>query len=1021
MLPSSLRRGQPLRRMKASLLQLGKYGGVWLLGMAICVRTALASCGYQIDVWQADDGLPQGTVTSIAQTPDGYLWLGTQNGLVRFDGARFKVFNANNTPAIKNNRVVQVFADHEGALWVGAEQGNVVRCANGRFTGLEMPGRGSTFNYARVFSDDASRSLWVVSCEWQLLQLGQGGFEVRSTNWNLSSLRPDAVASDLNGAVCVGTEKELAVMRGNAFQTLWSQTNEDNFQVDFLAGSREAGWWVAGNRRLRRFADGKFVVDLGAYSWTNQPVYCLYEDRRHRLWVATMGAGLFRYDPDGTVLHLTVSEGLPTDFVRCVTEDREGNIWAGTEGGGLCRLKPSIFENIGVRQGLASDQVMSVCESSNGDVWIGMNGSGIDRLRQGRVEHYNASRGLMNGHVWSMLQDRAGDIWAGTWGGLFKLDHDRFVNVSDGTLIGGVVLALYEDLEGKLWVGQQAYGTLPYIQNDQRQAINIPGTSANLDVRAMAEDAQGNLWVGTESEGLYRRQDGKWTHFGRLDGLENESIWSLHADSENALWIGTCGGLSRWHDGKMTTWTSKDGLVNDVICQILEDDHGNLWLGSYGGVFSVNKADLVRSAGQPDKFIHCIGYKRADGLPSIECEGGFQPAGYKSRDGRLWFPTIKGFAVVDPEHVVKNPVPPIVLIEDLLVDTQAVDAMSGPLVVPPGKNRLEFHYTATSLTAPEKVRFKYRLENSEKEWMDAGSRRIATYGRLAPGNYVFHVIACNNDEVWNEQGATLAITVLPFFWQTGWFLFLSVAVLVAATFVTVRFVVTRRLQLKLERLEHEQMVHRERARIAKDIHDDLGASVTEIAILSDLAQNPDLPAADARADLQKIVTKTKTLTQLLDEIVWAVNPQRDSLENFVSYTCSYAEDFLGVAKISCRLQLPPMVPDIALRTDVRHGLFLVVKEALNNVVKHAGASTVEIRMEAQPDEFVVSISDNGRGFTPPAFTTASPEGAGQKTKQAPGEGLGNMRARVESLGGRFEIFSRPGGGTQVRIKLPIKN
>jgi signal transduction histidine kinase len=245
--------------------------------------------------------------------------------------------------------------------------------------------------------------------------------------------------------------------------------------------------------------------------------------------------------------------------------------------------------------------------------------------------------------------------------------------------------------------------------------------------------------------------------------------------------------------------------------------------------------------------------------------------------------------------------------------------------------------------------------------------------------------------------------------------------LVAATFAIARFVVTRRLQLKLERLEHEQTVHRERARIAKDIHDDLGASVTEIAILSDLAQNPDLPVADARADLQKIVTKTKTLTQLLDEIVWAVNPQRDSLENFVSYTCSYAGDFLGVAKISCRLQLPPVVPDIALRTDVRHGLFLVVKEALNNVVKHSAASTVEIRMEVQLDEFLVSITDNGRGFTPPVVALACPGEARQKMNQIPGEGLGNMRMRVESVGGRFEIFSRPGVGTQVLVKLPIKD
>ena len=999
-------------------MRLQRLAILFGLGFLLCAGTALAASSYQIDVWQADDGLPQGTVTSIAQTPDGYLWFGTQNGLVRFDGVSFRVFDANNTPAIKNNRIVQVFVDRRGVLWIGAEQGNLIRYADGQFTMFAMPGRGSTFNYARAFCDDASATLWAVSCEWQLLHLGEFGFEVRSTNWNLSSLRPDAVASDLTGVICVGTEKELAVLHGTNFQTVWSQTNEENFQVDFLATSREAGWWVAGNGRLHRLVDGKFVEERGVYAWTNQPVYGLYEDRGKHLWVATMGAGLFRYDLDGNVLHWTMRDGLPTDFVRCVTEDREGNIWAGTEGGGLCRLKPSIFETIGVRQGLSSDQVMSVCETSNDDFWIGMNGSGIDRLDHGRAQHYGASRGLMNGHVWSIFQDRQGVIWAGTWGGLFKLEDGQFINVSDGVRIGGVVLSLFEDQENNLWVGQQAFGALAYIHGQEQSAITIPGTSANLDVRTMTEDHQGALWVGTENEGLFRRQEGKWTHFGKAEGLGNESIWSLHVDAENTLWIGTCGGLSCWRGGRLTTWTPANGLVNDVICQILEDDFGNLWLGSYGGVFCVKKSELERSADTRNKSIHCISYKKSDGLPSIECAGGFQPSGYKSHDGRLWFPTIKGFAVVNPAQVAKNPVPPGVLIEELLADGAAQTSRgAGPIQIAPGKGRLEFHYTATSLTAPEKVRLRYRLEGLEKEWVDAGSRRTATYSRLAPGDYVFHVIACNNDGVWNDTGAESAITVLPYFWQTGWFLSVSTVIVVAAIFITVRFVVTRRLNLKLERLEREQMVQHERARIAKDIHDDLGASLTEIAILSELAQNEAIPPADTRADLRKITTKAKTLTQLLDEIVWAVNPQRDTLENFVTYTCSYAGDFLSVAKIQCRLHLPPAVPEIELRTDVRHGLFLVVKEALNNIVKHAAATVVEIRMEVLPDEIEISVSDNGRGFSVPekvSGDTVRTDGAAPE-----GEGLGNMRLRIEGLGGRFYLSSNPGQGTQVRFSSPL--
>ncbi|MCC6822871.1 MAG: hypothetical protein IT579_19245, partial [Verrucomicrobia subdivision 3 bacterium] len=315
------------------------------LGVAmISARGLLASPGYQIDVWRADEGLPQGTVTSIAQTPDGYLWLGTQNGLVRFDGVRFQVFNEKNTPAINNNRIVQLFVDQQGTLWAGAERGSMVGVQNGAFVAYEMPGFGTTFNYARVFCDDAEGRLWVVSCEWQLMRLARGVRSVLSTNWGLSG--PTSVAGDRSGQVYIGTERELATTQNGRFQIAWSQADEKDFRVEFLAPSSAGGCWVSGNGRLRRFDAGQRAADLGVYAWTNSPIYGLHEDHQHRLWVATLGSGLFRYNPDGTVLHLTTKDGLPTDFVRCVKEDREGNIWAGTEGG-LMPVEAGDFRNAG--------------------------------------------------------------------------------------------------------------------------------------------------------------------------------------------------------------------------------------------------------------------------------------------------------------------------------------------------------------------------------------------------------------------------------------------------------------------------------------------------------------------------------------------------------------------------------------------------------------------------------------------------------------------------------------------------
>jgi len=999
----------------------------WPLILIVFVRDSTASPSYQLDVWQTDQGLPQSTVTSIVQTRDGYLWLGTQNGLVRFDGVNFKVFNENNTPAIKNNRFVQLFVDHQGTLWISGEQGELLCLRDGRFASFEMPGKGTPFNYAREICDDAEGHLWVVSCEWQLIRLGKDGFTVPSAKWGLKGVQPAALTSDQTGRVWVDTETELAVWQNGKFQTMWSATNEGNFHVD-LATSCTGGVWVAANGRLRKFESGHWVADLGVYAWTNSPIYDLYEDSHNQLWVATMGSGLFRYSPDGTVLHLTTKDGLPSDFVRCMTEDREGNMWVGMESGGLCRLRPATFQSLGVHQGLSSDQVTSVCESSNGSFWIAMDGEGLDYLlSNGRVEHYGSSQGLMNGHVWSVFQDSQGLVWAGTWDGLFRREDDGFVDLSDGVKIGRQIFAIYEDHQGGLWLGQQGFGALTRLHGDERTLIRIPGASSSLDLRVIVQDSAGSLWVGTENEGLYRWQNGQWTHLGKREGLASETVWSLRADDDGTLWIGTCGGgLSRWGNGKITTWTTKNGLINDVVCQILEDGEGNLWLGSYGGIFRVSKQQLALGNGN-NNVIQCVGYDKSDGLPSIECMGGFQPSGLRSRDARLWLPTVKGFAIVNPDKVPHNPLPPPVVIDGVVVDGTTLlpkgtavgaDTLHGDLKVPPGKQRLEFEYTALSLTDPQKVRFKYRLEGLETSWNEAGAKRTADYSYIPPRHYQFHVIACNNDGVWNNTGDTLDITVLPYFWQTQWFMALVVLTTLGSVAGSVRYAVRRKLQRRIDRIERERAIEVERGRIANDLHDDLGARLSEIVILSELAQNPDGSQDTVQADIRKVTDKARALTQSLDEIVWAVKPENDTLDHFVSYACYFVQNYLQLAKIRCRLAVPARLPDVPLTTDIRHNLLMTLKEALNNIVKHANASEVWIQIEVETTKLTITIKDNGKGFhlepIPDGYVGSTVE---SKNRGLRGNGLTIMNNRMQNISGRFNLQSQPDQGTIVELTI----
>jgi signal transduction histidine kinase len=390
-------------------------------------------------------------------------------------------------------------------------------------------------------------------------------------------------------------------------------------------------------------------------------------------------------------------------------------------------------------------------------------------------------------------------------------------------------------------------------------------------------------------------------------------------------------------------------------------------------------------------------------------------------------------AVVDPEKLVPNPVPPPVVIEELVVDGTThrsipandgdetpADAVKAILKVPPGKHRLEFHYAALSFTAPEEVRFKYRLEGLEKNWQEGLNARSVSYPQVPPGDYNFHVIACNNDGVWNESGASLAVMVLPYFWERTWFLTLTTFIVLGAVAGMARYIGWRKLQRRLERAERESAIAKERARIANDIHDDLGANLTEIVLLSELAQNTEAPAQEVQSDLSKITAKARDLTRLLDGIVWAVDPENDTLDNFVTYACNFAQDYLRLAKISCRLDIPDDLPHVALPTDLRHNLFMVFKETLHNVVKHSEASEVRIQFTHQPGTLQLVIRDNGKGFhQPPVLENTSMTASTAEDRDPNKSGLLNMRKRIEQFGGQFELSSQPQAGTEVKMTVNL--
>jgi signal transduction histidine kinase len=487
----------------------------------------------------------------------------------------------------------------------------------------------------------------------------------------------------------------------------------------------------------------------------------------------------------------------------------------------------------------------------------------------------------------------------------------------------------------------------------------------------------------------------------------------LKADDDGTLWIGTgSNGLVRYRNGRFAHVGVENGLPSNVVCHIAEDRSGFFWLSTHRGLVRIAREELDRCAnGTGSPTISLQAFDRDDGLPTIEFSAGLEAAGCQSPDGRMWFTSGKGVVEVDPARLHANPQPPPVIVENVQVDRQTQGLpKSGELRLRPDHERIEFQYTALSLTAPGKVRFKYRLDGIDKNWVDAGTKRIATYSRLPAGDYTFRVIACNNDGVWNAVGASLKCAVTPFFWQRWWFIAVVAIAVLGVVVWTVRHLTRRRMQRRLEALERQHAIERERARIARDIHDDIGATLTRITMLSqclprESAQN------GAAAVVEQIFDTARDATRALDEIVWAVNPRHDSLEGLVTYMGKFAQDYLAALNVRCRLELPVQLPDWPLTADVRHNLFLAFKEALNNTVKHAEASEVTIVLRVDDVGYTLEVRDNGRGLSADGTRSAS------RDRASSGNGLENLRRRLAAIGGSCEITSVPGRGTNVSFRV----
>ncbi len=953
---------------------------------------------YLLQAWQSEDGLPHQLVNSVLQDRQGYLWLATETALVRFDGVQFKEYSSPLIRNEKSSRIRTLVQEDASTLLIAPDIGGLVRLRDGKFTTHPATAMLPSQPIATLFAE-RSGAIWMGFLGGDIVRWENG----RTNSFaELDGLKGQwsSFAYDNSGELWIANSSFLGRFTNNTVIP-FAENIGDRLCI---ASRRAGGLWIASNERLCLLENGRISHLIESPPWAGAArVRSLLEDRSGNLWIGTSACGLFRFAA-GKLISVSTSHL----SINAVREDVEGNIWVATHGGGLNRLRPRIFDLYNSKKGLLDNISYSVFEDAGGRLWIGNCDGGLARLEEDeRFEILTQNPDWPPLRVFSISTDAKNNAWIGTRTGLYHWNTDASTpprQVEEEQIKD--VHVIFTARNGDAWIGADP-DVLGRFREGTFRRFNVEDGFSGNHVRAVAEDKSGDIWVGTDSGELFHFDGKKFQRFTTADGLPGSSVRVLLFDSEGVLWIGTSGsGLVVRLDGKFVRIDTDRGLPMNSIFQMLLDDRGRMWFGSPAGLFHVSREELLASARGQDEIVYASMFGRSDGLSSVSCLGGYQPVAWKSKQGQLWFATRQGLLKVDTaaEHI--NHRPPPVLLDQCLADDRVV-SLTKPLRIAPDVRKLEFRFSVLSYTAPEKVQVRHWLANFDSDWVEAGSARKVIYPKLPAGKYRLRVIASNNDGVWNDEGLELAFVVLPAWWQTATFRVTAILCFAVLIGLIVRYWSHRRLRLELTRLEQQQALEKERARIARDLHDDLGVSLTQIALLAEMSADDSVPSDRLKKNLGQVVSGARNLVRKLDGILWTVNPKNDSLDKLASYLCQFSQQFFRPTQICCRFDVAENIPAHPLSPDVRHDLFMVVKEAMNNVVKHSGASEVWLRLKASDGVFEAVIEDNGRGLSLDAVQNSDRNG------------VRNMRTRIEGVGGTFELQSESGRGTTIRVRFPF--
>jgi ligand-binding sensor domain-containing protein/signal transduction histidine kinase len=964
----------------------------WLLICAASCSAVRAGtlAGYTQHVWQASAGLPEQTVQAFAQTGDGYLWIGTTGGLVRFDGAHFTVFDRQNTPSLHENSVFCLMVSRDGALWIGTEGGGLTRFSQGQFRSWTTR-EGLSNDFVRSLAEDGLGTIWA-GTDNGLLRLDRDRFVRVDGVSGIPGLAVHSVYPDRAGRLWVGGSKLLCLQGANATEYTLSGEASQN-RVKSILQTQDGTLWVGTVSGLNRMPPGhdKFERVPGITG----TVRVLRQTPDGVLWIGTIGQGAFQYNA-GKLTQITAPSALPSNTVLNFFEDSEKNLWIGTQTGMLRLTKAQV---VIVPLPKANDADFgTIYMDRDGSFWIGS--TLLFQMKEGAAVPQNLP-GLNGIHVRNVYRDRAGSLWVGTDGdGVFHISANRTTHLTtrDG-LSNNFVRALAQDRDGSIWVAadEGISHILPGGAAPRLVSYQMADGLAYFSTRVLLEDRHGDLWIGTD-RGLSHMHAGAFINDAATSALTQMKIWAIHEDADGGLWFGTRNnGLFRFRDGKLAHFSAQDGLAGNAIYQILEDGSGHLWMSGPNGISMLNRSELDAQAESSPRHFALAFYSTSDMAANIEIYGGTQPSGCITAQGDVWFPSSLGPIHVLPYQLSVLPPPPV-RIQTVLADGVTA-AMRDPIKLQPGLSRLEFVFTPIQMSSQEGLRFSYLLDGFEKDWSPDTPARTADYTNLPAGRYRFRVRAFQIGNPGELTEASIQVVQLPFFYRTWWFITVCTLLFV----LVIYGVYQNRVRSVRARAD---AVLEERSRLAREMHDTVIQGCTGVSALLEALSMEDAAGSDGSGLMDFARLQLRNTIGEAREAIWNLHqPDGDAGSlgaKLESMTRMVGSEFR--VPVAWSMSGTPF----AVSHPVAHDLLMVAREAVSNAVRHGHPAHVQVSLAYKTSELILSFADDGCGF-----------GAGQSEILSDRHfGIMGMRERVERWGGEFQLTSAIGKGVRIEVRLP---